>query len=180
MSIQIALLRGVNVGGRSSLPMARLKALLEEMGFANPRTLLQSGNAVFESEGLVEAKLEARLESALEAAFGRVIAVRTRSARDWAEVVAHNPFPEEAKADPAKLLVMFLKHAPTAETVEALQAAINGPERVKAHGRHAYIVFPDGMGRSKLTPAVLEKRLGAGSTGRNWNTVLKLAAMAGV
>jgi uncharacterized protein (DUF1697 family) len=180
MSTQIALLRAVNVGGASSLPMARLKALLEEIGLGNPRTLLQSGNAVFESKDLTGTKLEDRLAAELEKAFGRRIAVRTRSAKDWAEVVTRNPFPAEAQSDPAKLLVMFLKDAPTAATVEALQAAIKGPERVMAHGRQAYVVFPDGMGRSKLTPAVLEKRLGAGSTGRNWNTVLKLAAMAGI
>jgi uncharacterized protein (DUF1697 family) len=180
MATQIALLRAVNVGGASSLPMARLRALLTQMGFADPRTLLQSGNAVFESRDLAGTELEARLEAELEKAFGRRIAVRARSAQDWAEVVARNPFPDEASSDPAKLLVMFLQEPPSAATVDALQAAIKGPERVRAHGRQAYIVFPDGVGRSKLTPAVLEKRLGAGSTGRNWNTVLKLAAMAGV
>jgi uncharacterized protein (DUF1697 family) len=74
--------------------------------------------------------------------------------------------------------VMVLKAAPTAAAVAELQAAIKGPERVEARGRQAYIVFPEGIGRSKLTPAILERRLGAGSTGRNWNTVMKLAAMA--
>jgi len=180
MSIQIALLRGVNVGGRSSLPMARLKALLEEMGFANPRTLLQSGNAVFESKDLGGAPLEVLLERELEARLGLKTAFRVRTAAEWAELVARNPFKAGAKADPSHLLVMFLKDPPSAEAVAALQAAIVGRERVEAHGRQAYIVFPDGIGRSKLTPAVLEKRLGAGGTGRNWNTVLKLAAMAGV
>src|SRR5262249_24526830 len=109
---------------------------------------------------------------------GLQVAFRVRSAKQWAELIAANPFPDEARADPSHLLVMFLKAAPSPEAIEELQAAIKGPERVAAQGAQAYIVFPEGIGRSKLTPAMLERRLGAGSTGRNWNTVLKLAAMA--
>jgi uncharacterized protein (DUF1697 family) len=178
MAIQIALLRGVNVGGANRVPMAELKAMLAGLGFADPRTLLQSGNAVFETEGVSGSELEAMLEQALERRLGLRVAFRVRSAQDWAELIAANPFPQAARSDPSHLLVMFLKDAPAAATIEQLQAAIEGPERIAAHGRQAYIVFPEGIGRSKLTPAVLERRLGAGSTGRNWNTVLKLAAMA--
>jgi len=177
MSVQIALLRGVNVGGKTQVAMPALKALLAALEFGNPRTLLQSGNAVFESAELAGAALETRLEDELERLLGWRVAVRARSAADWAGVVAHNPFPDEAKADPGHLLVMFLKAAASAAKVEALQAAIVGRERLRAHGREVYIVFPDGIGRSKLTPALMEKHLGAGGTGRNWNTVMKLAAM---
>jgi uncharacterized protein (DUF1697 family) len=177
MSTQVALLRGVNVGGKTQVAMPALRARLAELGFGNPRTLLQSGNAVFESADLAGAALEARLEDELERLLGWRVAVRVRSAADWARVVAHNPFPEQAKADPGHLLVMFLKAPPTAAATAALQAAIRGSEAVKMHGREAYVVFPDGIGRSKLTPALMEKHLGAGGTGRNWNTVMKLAAM---
>ena len=74
---------------------------------------------------------------------------------------------------------MFLKKAPGVQEVEALQAAIQGREAVRAVGRQAYIVYPDGMGTSKLTINVIEKKLGTRATGRNWNTVLKLGALAG-
>jgi len=180
MTTHIALLRAVNVGGKTQVAMAALKTMLADLGFANPRTLLQSGNAVFESKDLGGAALEVLLERELEARLGLKTAFRVRTAAEWAELLERNPFKAGAKADPSHLLVMFLKDPPSAEAVAALQAAIVGRERVEAHGRQAYIVFPDGIGRSKLTPAVLEKRLGAGGTGRNWNTVLKLAAMAGV
>ena len=84
----------------------------------------------------------------------------------------------EAERDPARLLVVFLKDAPGAAHVKALAEAIAGPEVVRARGRHAYIFYPAGIGRSSLTHALIEKRLGTHGTGRNWNTVLKLAALA--
>jgi uncharacterized protein (DUF1697 family) len=102
-----------------------------------------------------------------------------RTAAEWAKVVAGNPFPEEAERDPGHLVVMFLKATPEANDVAALQAAIPGRETVRAEGKHAYIIYPDGIGRSKLTIDLIERKLGTRGTGRNWNTVLKLAALAG-
>src|SRR5207249_1907885 len=99
-------------------------------------------------------------------------------AEEWDEVVAGNPFRDEAKRDPSRLLVMFMKGAPDARSVKALQAAIDGPELVRASGRHAYIVYPTGIGRSRLTGALVEKTLGGRGTLRNWNTVLKLREAA--
>ena len=94
-------------------------------------------------------------------------------------MVAGNPFPEEAERDPSHLLVIFLKEAPDRKDVMALQSAIKGREVVRAKGRHAYVVYPDGIGRSRLTSALIEKKLATRGTGRNWNTVLKLGAAAG-
>jgi uncharacterized protein (DUF1697 family) len=73
---------------------------------------------------------------------------------------------------------MFLKAAPDVKNVKALQAAITGPEIVRAEGKQAYIVYPSGIGRSRLASTLIEKKLGARGTGRNWNTILKLAALA--
>ena len=89
-----------------------------------------------------------------------------------------NPFPAEAKSDPGHLVVMCLKSAPGREAVSALQQAISGREVIRAKGREAYIVYPDGIGRSRLTTALIEKKLGTRGTARNWNTVMKLAALA--
>jgi uncharacterized protein (DUF1697 family) len=94
-------------------------------------------------------------------------------------VVAGNPFPDEAERDPGHLVVMFLKTAPRAKAVQALQAAIEGPESVRAAGKHLYVAYPAGIGRSKLTNTLIEKKLGVRGTGRNWNTVLKRAALCG-
>ena len=74
--------------------------------------------------------------------------------------------------------MFFLKDAPDAKDVAALQAAITGPEIVRARGRQAYIVYPAGIGRSRLTITLIERKLGTRATGRNWNTVLKLGALA--
>jgi uncharacterized protein (DUF1697 family) len=100
-----------------------------------------------------------------------------RSAADWRGVIDRNPFPREAEDDPGHLLVMAFKRAPTPGDVKALQAAISGREVVRADGTHAYLVYPDGIGRSRLTTALIEKTLGTRGTGRNWNTVLKLGAL---
>ena len=94
--------------------------------------------------------------------------------------MARNPFAAEAKRDPGHLLVMFLKLAPEIKNVEALQAAIVGPEIVRADGAQLYAVYPDGVGRSRLTHGLIEKKLGTRGTGRNWNTVLKLRDLTDV
>jgi uncharacterized protein (DUF1697 family) len=92
-------------------------------------------------------------------------------------MIRQNPFRKEAELDPARLVVMLLKSPPRPEDVAALQEGISGAEIVRAKGRHLYAFYPDGQGRSRLTNAVIERKLGR-CTGRNWNTVLKLALLA--
>lgn len=177
MTGYVALLRGINVGGHKPVAMADLRRLLAQLGFADVQSVLQSGNLVFRSGAQPSATLERGLET--EAA-GR-LALRTdvfvRSAREWRAIIARNPFGEAAEHDPGHLVVQFLKRAPQAGAVEALKAAIVGREVVHAAGRQVYIVYPDGIGRSRLTGALIEAKLGTRSTGRNWNTVLKLGAL---
>jgi uncharacterized protein (DUF1697 family) len=178
MTNHIALLRAINLAGRNVVSMAKLKSLLERLGFGGAQSLLNSGNLVFGSDG----QKPAELERLLEQATARHLKVETdyfvRTSKEWSEIVDANPFRREAKEDPGHLLVVCLKKAPAASDVKALQAAIRGQEIVRAEGRQAYIVYPDGVGRSKLTAALIEAKLGARGTARNWNTVLKLAAMA--
>jgi uncharacterized protein (DUF1697 family) len=173
----IALLRAVNVGGRSLL-MADLKALVDDLGYRETRTVLQSGNVIFRGGRHNPAQIEQRLETALRGRHALESAVFVRSTAEWDEVVSANPFPGEAKSDPAHLVLMLLKATPAAAAVERLQAAITGPEVVRAAERRLYITYPEGIGRSKLTNAVIERTLGTAGTARNWNTVLKLAALA--
>src|SRR5262249_13651335 len=139
---------------------------------------LQSGNVVFRCAARKPAALELEIEAAILKKLKLETVVHVRTAGEWQDVIARNPFPSEAKSDPGHLLVTCLREAPSTKSVAELQAAITGPEIVRAHGRHAYIVFPEGVGRSKLTPALLDRKLGAGGTARNWNTVLKLGALA--
>jgi uncharacterized protein (DUF1697 family) len=178
MTTYIALLRGINVGGHKPVAMADLRDLLTELGFVKARSLLQSGNLVFRSDRRTGANLEGLLEAETEKRLGHRTDFLVRSAEEWDGVITHNPFGDEAERDPAHLLVMFLKDAPDLKAVEALQTAIIGPEIVRAEGRHAYIVYPAGIGRSRLTNSLIERKLGTRGTGRNWNTVVKLAALA--
>jgi uncharacterized protein (DUF1697 family) len=179
MTTNIALLRAVNLAGHNKVGMADLRALLTELGFAKPQSLLQSGNLIFEASGR-----PAELERTLEGEAKKRLALETdffvRTAADWKTVVAGNPFPEEAKRDPGHLVVVFLREAPDARAVAALRDAISGRELVEARGRHAYLVYPDGIGRSKVTAALIERKLGTRGTARNWNTVMKLAALVGL
>jgi uncharacterized protein (DUF1697 family) len=177
MSIHVALLRGINVGGHTLVAMSDLRALLEALGFTGAKSLLQSGNLVFESARHTSAELERLLEVETASRLDVTVDYLVRSADEWEAVVASNPFPDEAKRDPGHLLVMFLKSAPQTKDVQALQAAIKGPESIHAEGKHLYVVYPAGIGRSKLTNTLIEKKLGVRGTGRNWNTVLKLAAL---
>ncbi len=175
----IALLRAVNVAGHGKVGMAELRAFLTALGFDDPRSLLNSGNLLFRTTGQPAAKLERRLEAEAEERLGLRTDFLLRTAAEWAAVVAANPFPGEAKRDPGRLVVVALKDAPAPGRFAALQAAIAGREVVCGVGRHAYVIYPDGQGRSRLTLPVIERTLGTRGTGRNWNTVLRLAAAAG-
>jgi uncharacterized protein (DUF1697 family) len=178
MSTYIALLRAINLAGYQRVAMSDLRDLLGGLGFEDVRSLLQSGNLVFRSGARDGTQVERRLEAEAAKRLGLATGFIVRSAEEWEAVVAGNPFPAEAKRDPGHLLVVFLKGAPAAKGVESLQAAIKGREVVRARGKDAYIVYPDGIGRSRLTNALIEKHLGTRGTGRNWNTVLKLHALA--
>src|ERR1041385_852024 len=178
MGLQIGLLRAINVGGRNLVGMAALRDLLAKLGFSEAKTLQQSGNIVFNSSGHQGAKLESLLEEKTEKQFKVRVDYFIRTPKEWKEIIAGNPFREEAKADPGHLVVMFLKTAPPATAVQALQAAVRGPEIFQVTGKHAYIFYSEGIGRSKLTSTLIESKLASRGTGRNWNTVLKLWALA--
>jgi len=178
MTTYIALLRAINLGAHNRIAMADLKKMLVKAGYVDPKTLLVSGNAVFSCDR----SSCVQIETALEAASTKHLKVTTdyfvRSAQEWQSIIGANPFPKEAKTDPARLIMMCLREAPTAVQVKALRAAIKGREVVETDGRHAYFIYPDGMGSSKLTIGVIEKSLGTRGTARNWNTVLKLGDLA--
>lgn len=177
MTTWVALLRGINVGGRNRVAMQDLRRLCERLGLEEVRTLIQSGNLVFHSASRDAGALERRLEQETAKRLGVTPAYFLRTADEWAALVKKNPFPEEAARDPGHLLAVLMRQAPKPGAVDALRAAIVGRERVEARGREAYFVYPDGAGRSKLTPSLIEKHLGGAGTARNWNTVLKLLAL---
>jgi uncharacterized protein (DUF1697 family) len=176
MPVFIALLRAVNLGSHGKVAMAELKAMFEGLDLP-ARTLLQSGNVVFSGKGTAKS-FEQRLEKASAEKLGLKTDYFVRTAGEWDELIAANPFPKAARDDPSHLVVLALKEAPAASAGKALSAVIKGRETVELGSRAAYAVYPDGIGESKLTNAVIEKHLGTRATGRNWNTVLKLQALA--
>ena len=178
MTTYIGVLRAINLGAYNKIAMSELRTMLETLGFEDPKTLLLSGNIIFKTGPGSSAKLESMLEQASTKHLKVTTDYFVRSAKEWQAIVDENPFKKEAKSDPGHLLMMCLRDAPMPAQVKALQESITGREMVKAKGRHAYFVYPDGVGRSKLTIQNIEKALGTRGTARNWNTVLKLAELA--
>jgi uncharacterized protein (DUF1697 family) len=179
MPMHVALLRGINVGGHNLVGMSDLRNLLGKLGFADAKSLLQSGNLVFRSNRLAGEKLELFLEAETAKQLKVTADYLVRTADEWRAIIAKNPFPEVAERDPSHLLVMCLKAAPAKKDVKALEAAIRGPEIVRAVGRQLYLVYPAGIGRSKLTGILIENKLKTRGTARNWNTMQKLAQLLG-
>jgi uncharacterized protein (DUF1697 family) len=176
MAVWISFLRGINVGGNNLLPMAALKGLYAELGFEQVHTLLQSGNAVFVAGK--SSKLEQRIVRAIEARFAFRPRVMLRSPDELRQAASHNPFPKQAQSEPQRVLVHFLERAPAKGALEKLRAAHQGPERFELRYHTLYVYFPEGAGKSKLTPARMDKALGVQGTARNWNTLTKLIALA--
>lgn len=178
MATFVSVLRAINLGAHNRIAMSDLREMLTTLGFEDARTLLLSGNVVFRGGAIATDKLERQLEAASAKHLGVTTDYFVRTAKEWERIIKANPFPAEAKRDPAHLLMMCLRDAPSPESEEALQAAIKGREQVRVTGKQAYFLYPDGIGRSKLTVTMIEKHLGTRGTARNWNTVLKIGELA--
>ena len=176
MERMVALLRGVNVGGRS-LPMAELRALCGELGWQDVKTYIQSGNIVFAAKGK-PAALESELEAAIEHRFGMKVPTIIRTAAQWSALLEHNPFPEVARETPNWLLLMVGKAPPPKGIEPAMEATGQAGERVRRAGGILWIHYPAGIGRSKLVwPKAFAGEAFVATT-RNHRTAVKLQEMA--
>jgi uncharacterized protein (DUF1697 family) len=173
MGSRIALLRGINVGGRKKVPMAELRALAESLGLAQPRTYIASGNLLFDSD-LPQAELEAELEKAIETRFGFPSAVMVRSGGDWACLCDANPFTDECRDKPNLAMVYLGKELPREEHIEPLRAKAGPNEKVEIAGGAVWIWFGDGGRSSKIDNG--PKGIW---TARNWRTVATLRELMG-
>jgi uncharacterized protein (DUF1697 family) len=175
----VLMLRGINLGPNRRVPMADLRALFGEAGYADVRTYVQSGNVVLES-GASPAELERSAAELISERFGFEVPVVARTQRELAAVVKLNPLGDVAD-NPKRYQVSFLTAEPDPAVVASLQEATVGGERVVAHGREIYAWHPDGVARSKLWNALAGKGLGPAitATARNWTTVTTLLEMAG-
>ena len=175
--VTIALLRGINVGGKNRLPMKELAALFVDAGCEDVRTYIQSGNVAFRTEAPGGEEISSVISASILNHFGYRVPVITRSAREFQEIVQANPF-LEAGAEADKLHVMFLAELPDSANVEALDPDRSPGDEFAVLGREIYLHCPNGVARSKLTNSYFDSRLSTTSTTRNWRTTLKLLELA--
>lgn len=177
MPTQVALLRGINVVGCNVVSMAKLRVFIESLGHRHVCSLLQSGNLVFDTVSLRGTALETQLETESANQLKLTVDYFVRSANQWQSIIAKNPLRKEAERDPSHFLVLCLKRKPKPNAVRALQAAMTGGEIIRAVDRQLYMVYPNGIAKSKLNSSLIDQKLGISGTGRNWNTVLRIGAM---
>lgn len=175
MMIYVALLRGINVGGKNSLPMQDLRNILASLNCERAKTYIQSGNAVFRSADGQES-LSSKIEEAVKKQFGFSPKVLLLSIEGYRSILLKNPFPE-AVSDPKSLHVSFLSAKPAAPDISEMHALKSPTEDFQLLENAFYLHAPDGIGRSKLAGKV-ERCLGVEATGRNWRTASKLAELA--
>ena len=170
--VYAALLRGINLGARNKVSMADLKELLADLGAEDVETYLRSGNVVFKSDASA-ARLAKDIEKRISRDLGLEVSVLLRTKTALQKIVADNPFP----GDLTNVHVTFLAEAPTRALVGEIDAQPFAPDEFRVVRGEVYLRCPNGYGRSKLSNAFFEKRLGAVATTRNWKTVTKLAEL---
>ncbi|MGY4643176.1 DUF1697 domain-containing protein [Cellulomonas sp. URHB0016] len=179
MTAVVALLRAVNVGGRT-VKAAELKAVASSLGHTSVATYANSGNLVLvppDGAG-PPSDVAAGLSAAFESRYGFAVPVVVRTAAEWELVVRALPYRAEGESDPSHLVVYCWDGVPDVTSVRAFDASVYGTATVVWHGRETYAYYPDGIGPSKLTLPVLSKAAGRVGTARNWRTVLALQTMA--
>jgi uncharacterized protein (DUF1697 family) len=174
----VALLRGINVGGKNLLPMKDLAGLFGEAGCADVRTYIQSGNVLFRANPARAERLPPLIAKGIAERFGYRTAVLLRSVEELGETIRNNPF-AAAGVPESWLHVMFLASRPDASRVAALDPDRSPPDAFVVRGREIYLQCPNGVGKSKLTNAWFDAQLATTSTGRNWRTVGRLFDLAG-
>jgi uncharacterized protein (DUF1697 family) len=176
MKIYIALFRGINVGGKNTLPMKELVSLLEDLGTRNAKTYIQSGNAVFVSPERDALRLSNKIRSEIKKRRGFEPHVLLLELEDIERAMRNNPFPEAA-SDPKALHAGFLASIPEKPNLKALESLKSASERFQLIDKVFYLHAPEGIGRSKLA-ANVERLLGVPMTDRNWRTVCSIWEMA--
>ena len=172
----LALLRGINVGGKNRLPMETLRGLFATAGCTDVETYIQSGNVVFHAPARKLKTLAGELQAAIEAGLGLKVPVVLRSGDAWAEVAKAHLLAKGA--DPAFLHVVFRADVPDAKALAGLEANRSPPDTFVVRGSEVYLHCPKGYGQSKLTNAWFDSKLSTVSTVRNWRTVQELSALS--
>lgn len=176
MNTKVAIVRGINVGGKRKILMADLKSLCMDLGLRHITTYIQSGNLIFDSEK-TSPELEALLEGAIEEHFGFAVPVIVRNATELRDSVKSNPFYDK-DIDIRQLHLTFLKEKPTQKCIERLLSDDYSPEKLHLNQKDIFILCSGKYHQSKLTNNFFEKKLQIEATTRNWKTVLKLSELS--
>jgi len=179
MPVLVCFLRGINVGGHATIKMDALRALFISLKFHEPETYVQSGNIVFKTPERSLRLVAASIKQAIEKEFSCSPEIILRTAAELRAVVRNNPFAKRSNIEAAKLHVFFLAAQPAKNAAESLRRLAIQPEELHIIGRELFIYFPNGVGKSRLPWARLDKALETKGTGRNWNTVTKVVEMTG-
>jgi len=174
--LHVALLRGINVGGRNKLPMKELASIFEGAGCSEVRTYIQSGNVLFRAPVSHVKGLRDVITEAIARHLGHPIPIVMRSATELRAVVEHNPF-LRPDADTKTLHVAFLAKKPGKAAIDGLDPDRSPPDDFVVSGREIYLRCPNGVARTRLTNDYFDSRLTTTSTVRNWRTVLKLVEL---
>jgi uncharacterized protein (DUF1697 family) len=173
VELHVALLRGINLGGKNRLPMKDLAAMFADAGCGSVKTYIQSGNVLFQASSVLARRIPALIEKAIADRYGYQVPVVTRTGGDLLRIVRGNPF-LRAGADEGTLHVAFLAGPPAASKVKTLDPNRSPPDAFAVRGREIYLHCPTGFARTKLTNFYFDSKLGTTSTVRNWRTVGKL------
>ena len=175
--VNIALLRGINVGGKNKLSMKDLAAMFVDAGCEDVRTYIQSGNVIFTAGPALAEGIPSLIGQLIMDRFGYSVPVVVRTASELLEIVEANPF-AQSEFEANRLLVFFMADLPDRARVESLDPDRSPGDEFAVVGREVFVHYPNGVARSKLTNAYFDSRLATTSTGRNWRTVNRLLEMA--
>ncbi len=177
MGTYVALLRGINVGGRAKVSMSDLRKLFADLGYADAKTYIQSGNVIFSASLRSPARAATEISHRIEKDLGVKCSVLLRTVKELVDVLESNPYLAEG-VELSTLYVAFLDEKPSRKVSSGLVVPPGETAEFTVVGREIYLHYPDGYGRTKFSNTFIEKRLGVVATTRNWNTVTKLHDLA--
>ena len=178
MPVLISMLRGVNLGPHNRIKMDELRALYKALKLEDPRSYVQSGNVIFRTKEKNTQQLAKKIQDAIQKKVGFCPDVILRTTDELREAIAGNPFPDQTRQEPGKVLVTFLAAEPPREAKASLTKFKDYPEKLHLSGRELYIYFPNGAGRSKVPWSAVDKLLKVTGTARNWNSVQAVLQIA--
>ena len=174
MTTFVSLFRGINVGGHQKVPMDELKNMHESLGLKNVLPYIQTGNVVFNSDDADVTRLRGQIQDGFEKKFGFHVEVFIRTSAELRDIIEKNPFQSQPGKESKWIVVLFLAEHPGDAAQQDLLKSYAGPEEFFIIDKEVYIYYTNGIGRSKLSLSLIEKKLKTVGTARNWNTILQL------